>query len=241
MTWNIPNALTILRFLLVPVFVIFILREDFSARLISLGIFVIAAITDFLDGKLARVYNQKSEFGKFADPLADKFLVAAALIAFVQLEETLIPFWLVLLILAREFIITGLRITALSQEHQFATSSLGKAKTTAQMFSITVILVLLILRSYVLEFPQAELIDWVNYEGSNPWIYLLKYAPLGLMSITAFLTLFSGIRYLLKNRTLWTGNSNTKTSVVVKDEKDKNDDSSLDSKTENKKTDGDAK
>ncbi len=203
MTWNVPNMLTILRFLLVPVFLVFILRDTLSARLISMGIFIIAAITDFLDGKIARIYNQKSDFGKFADPLADKFLVAAALIAFVEIEETLIPFWMVFLMLTREFIITGLRIAALSQEQEVDTSQLGKAKTTAQMVSIVIILLLLIIRAYRIELPDNS-IDWVHYQGDDFWMYALKYAPLVLMSITAFLTVFSGVRYLILNKSLLT-------------------------------------
>lgn len=208
MTWNIPNLLTLFRFLLVPVFMLFILQQSFAARLISLLIFILAALTDFLDGMLARRFNQKSEFGKFADPLADKFLVAAALIAFVQLKETLIPFWMVFLILAREFLITGLRITALSNERSMATSSLGKAKTTAQMFSVIVILLLLLVRSYILQIPGLQINTthpgefWVSYAGKNLWGYILKYSPLALMSISTLLTVLSGLRYLVQNRAL---------------------------------------
>lgn len=206
MTWTIPNILTLLRFVMVPFFLIFILQNTFTARIISLAIFIIAAITDFLDGKIARIYNMKSEFGKFADPLADKFLVAAALIAFVQIEETLIPFWLVLLILSREFIITGLRVAAINKQESMETSNLGKVKTTAQMVSIIVILLLLIIRSYLLELPGNRTPgewDWVNYSGNNLGLLTLKYAPLGLMTINAFLALLSGARYLISNRHLF--------------------------------------
>lgn len=206
MTWTIPNILTLLRFVMVPFFLIFILQSTFTARMISLAIFIIAAITDFLDGKIARIYNMKSEFGKFADPLADKFLVAAALIAFVQIEETLIPFWLVLLILSREFIITGLRVAAINKQESMETSNLGKVKTTAQMVSITVILLLLIIRSYFLELPDHSVKgewDWVKYSGSNLGLLSLKYAPLVLMGLNAILALLSGVRYVITNKHLF--------------------------------------
>lgn len=202
MTYNLPNTLTILRFLLVPFFLIYILQDTFWAKLVSLMIFVVAAITDFLDGKLARLFNQRTEFGKFADPLADKFLVAAALFAFVQLDETLIPFWMVFLILTREFIVTGLRISALSKNMSIETSYLGKVKTTAQMGSILIILLLILIRSYVLEIPGVKVINpakfWVEYSGNDFWGTVLKYAPLILMTITTLLTVISGVRYLIK-------------------------------------------
>ena len=208
MRWTIPNCLTILRFLLVPVFLVFILKDTFFAKAVSLGIFLIAALTDFLDGQIARRFNQKSEFGKFADPLADKFLVAAAFIAFIQIPQLLIPFWLVLLILSREFIITGLRIAAISQEKSMNTSYLGKAKTTAQMLTIIVVLIMLVFGAKIRQTgiplnPAAPELFWTAWSGSNFWGRVIAYAPITLMGITAFLTLLSGMRYLIKNRDIF--------------------------------------
>lgn len=202
MTWNIPNALTLLRFALVPVFLVFILQETFTARLVSLLVFAVAALTDMLDGILARRWNQKSEFGKFADPLADKCLVAAALIAFLQLPETLVPFWLVFLILAREFLVTGLRVTALSRNESVDVSYLGKAKTASQMVTILVVLVLLIWRAWLLEHGYTETEPgnvWRLWAGSEGWADALRYTPLALVTVTAFLTVLSGVRYFVKN------------------------------------------
>jgi len=205
MRWTIPNYLTILRFLLVPIFLVFILKDTFFAKLISLAIFMIATLTDYLDGQIARRYNQKSEFGKFADPLADKFLVAAAFIAFIKIPQLLIPFWLVLLILSREFIITGLRIAALSQDKSINTSSLGKAKTTAQMLTIMVVLVMLVLNARIrldgiALNPAEPVLFWAAWSGSTFWGKVIAYTPISLMGITALLTLVSGIRYLIKNK-----------------------------------------
>ena len=210
MKWTIPNCLTILRFFLVPVFLIFILKDTFFAKTVSLAIFLIAALTDFLDGQIARRYNQKSEFGKFADPLADKFLVAAAFVAFIQIPQLLIPFWLVLLILSREFIITGLRIAAISQDKTMNTSYLGKAKTTAQMLTIIIVLVMLVVEAKIRQqgfsfttINPSQL--WISWSGSNFWGKIIAYAPITLMGITAFLTLLSGIRYLVKNKNIFVG------------------------------------
>jgi CDP-diacylglycerol--glycerol-3-phosphate 3-phosphatidyltransferase len=203
MIWNIPNCLTILRFLLVPVFIAFVQEPGFHARSISLVVFFVAALTDFLDGRIARWMNQRSEFGKFADPLADKFLVAAALISFVRIEETLIPVWMVFLILAREFIVTGLRVFLISRSETLDTSNFGKAKTTAQMVSISVILVLLVARAWVLENPGAGIPDWITEYQGDATMTGLRYLPAILMSITVFLTVISGVRYFMLNRKIF--------------------------------------
>ena len=149
MIWNIPNILTIIRILLVPVFPSSS-SSDF-VRLASFFVFVTAAITDFLDGRIARLFNQRSEFGKFADPLADKLLVAAALLAFTGIPETGIPLWMVLLLLGREIGITLLRLWAIHRKTSMETSRFGKCKTASQMVTIIVVLLLLILRSALAE------------------------------------------------------------------------------------------
>ena len=206
MTWTIPNCLTIFRVLLVPFFLIFILQEGFSAKLVSLAIFLLAAFTDFLDGQIARRFDLKSEFGKFADPLADKILVAAALIAFIRIPALMIPFWIVVLILGREFIITGLRIAALSQETSISTSYLGKAKTTAQMITIIATLILLVIgpNMGVPTTPTPPQIAWERLTGSPFWGNIIAYTPIALMGITATLTLLSGARYLIRNKQIFT-------------------------------------
>ncbi len=132
---NLPNKLTLFRVILIPFFVVFML-VDITAydKWIALAIFIIASLTDLLDGKIARKYNLVTNFGKFMDPLADKLLVCSALICLVALER--IPAWIVIVIIAREFIISGFRTLAADNGVVIAASYWGKFKTTFQMVMI---------------------------------------------------------------------------------------------------------
>lgn len=129
---NLPNRLTILRIFLIPFFVFFML-SDFS-KWIALIIFVVASLTDMLDGKIARKYNLVTDFGKFMDPLADKLLVCSALICLVELKR--IPAWIVIAIISREFIISGFRLIAAEKQIVIAANFWGKIKTVCQMFMV---------------------------------------------------------------------------------------------------------
>ncbi|MCX4306774.1 MAG: CDP-diacylglycerol--glycerol-3-phosphate 3-phosphatidyltransferase [Acetatifactor sp.] len=132
---NLPNKLTIFRVILIPFFVVLLLFEitDYD-KWIALAIFIIASLTDFLDGHIARKYNLVTNFGKFMDPLADKLLVCSALICLVELSK--IPAWIVILIIAREFIISGFRLVASDNGVVIAASYWGKFKTTFQIVMI---------------------------------------------------------------------------------------------------------
>lgn len=133
---NLPNKLTILRTILIPFFLIFI-YTDFWGKgnaYIAVVIFIIASLTDLLDGKIARKYNLVTNFGKFMDPLADKLLVCSALIALVDLGK--LAGWIVIVIIAREFIISGFRLVASDNGVVIAASYWGKFKTTFQMIMI---------------------------------------------------------------------------------------------------------
>lgn len=132
---NLPNKLTMFRVILIPFFVVFML-VDITAydKWIALAIFIIASLTDLLDGKIARKYNLVTNFGKFMDPLADKLLVCSALICLVALSK--IPAWIVIVIIAREFIISGFRLIASDNGVVIAASYWGKFKTTFQMVMI---------------------------------------------------------------------------------------------------------
>lgn len=132
---NLPNKLTMFRVILIPFFVVFMLA-DITAydKWIALAIFIIASLTDLLDGKIARKYNLVTNFGKFMDPLADKLLVCSALICLVALCK--IPAWIVIVIIAREFIISGFRLIASDNGVVIAASYWGKFKTTFQMVMI---------------------------------------------------------------------------------------------------------
>lgn len=132
---NLPNKLTMFRVILIPFFVVFLLVDITSVdKWIALSIFIIASLTDLLDGKIARKYNLVTNFGKFMDPLADKLLVCSALICLVALEK--IPAWIVIVIIAREFIISGFRLVASDNGVVIAASYWGKFKTTFQMIMI---------------------------------------------------------------------------------------------------------
>lgn len=132
---NLPNKLTMFRVILIPFFVVFLLVDITSVdKWIALAIFIIASLTDLLDGKIARKYNLVTNFGKFMDPLADKLLVCSALICLVALDR--IPAWMVIVIIAREFIISGFRLVASDNGVVIAASYWGKFKTTFQMIMI---------------------------------------------------------------------------------------------------------
>lgn len=132
---NLPNKLTMFRVILIPFFVLFLLVDiTYADKWIALAIFMIASLTDLLDGKIARKYDLVTNFGKFMDPLADKLLVCSALICLVSLEK--IPAWIVIIIIAREFIISGFRLVASDNGVVIAASYWGKFKTTFQMVMI---------------------------------------------------------------------------------------------------------
>ena len=132
---NLPNKLTIFRVILIPFFIIALLVPGIPAgNWIALAIFIVASLTDLLDGKIARKYNLVTNFGKFMDPLADKLLVCSALICLVELSR--IPSWMVVIIIAREFTISGFRRIAADNGVVIAASYWGKFKTTFQMIAV---------------------------------------------------------------------------------------------------------
>lgn len=170
---NLPNKLTMARVILIPFFVLFLLvpiAGDYS-KYIALVIFIIASLTDLLDGKIARKYNLVTNFGKFMDPLADKLLVCSALICFIELD--LLPAWIVLIIIAREFIISGFRLVASDNGVVIAASYWGKFKTTSQMIMIILL---------IAQIPGFDLLE-------QAFIY-----------IALILTVVSLMDYLIKNK-----------------------------------------
>ncbi|HOE19496.1 MAG TPA: CDP-diacylglycerol--glycerol-3-phosphate 3-phosphatidyltransferase, partial [Spirochaetota bacterium] len=138
---NIPNLLTLSRIILIPLFLYLIFTPTIEHRIWALVIFVIASLTDLLDGWTARKLKQETETGKFLDPLADKFLVISALIAFLFLDP-LIPLWMVIVIIARDLLITLMRYLAIKKGTSLRTSRLGKVKTAFQMISIILIIII---------------------------------------------------------------------------------------------------
>ena len=138
---NLPNKLTIFRVILIPFFVFFLLTDVLGANgdYLALVIFIVASLTDMLDGKIARKYNLVTNFGKFMDPLADKLLVCSAMICLVDLK--LLPAWIVIIMIAREFIISGFRLLAATNGVVIAAGIWGKIKTVVQMCMIIAILI----------------------------------------------------------------------------------------------------
>lgn len=151
---NLPNKLTVLRVIMIPVFLVFLLTDcaGDASKYIAAAVFVLASITDMLDGRIARKYNLVTNFGKFMDPLADKLLVCSALIAFVELGY--LPAWIVIIIISREFIISGFRLIAADKGVVIAANYWGKFKTTFQM----IMTILLILQ---LDYPYADTVEWI--------------------------------------------------------------------------------
>ena len=144
---NLPNKLTIMRVILIPFFVFFLLSPYFPAygNYIAVAIFIVASLTDMLDGKIARKYNLVTNFGKFMDPLADKLLVCSAMICLIELDR--LAAWIVIVIISREFIISGFRLIAADNGVVIAASYWGKFKTASQM--VTVILLVLNIQNTV--------------------------------------------------------------------------------------------
>lgn len=138
---NLPNKLTIIRMLMIPFFLFFLLTDyaGDASNYIAVTIFIVASLTDLMDGKIARKYNLVTNFGKFMDPIADKLLVCSGLIAFVGLK--LIPSVVVIIIIAREFIVSGLRLVAADEGIVLAAGMWGKIKTTCQMIMCILLIV----------------------------------------------------------------------------------------------------
>lgn len=187
---NLPNQLTVLRLILTFVFVAVLSFEKLPfAGTIALLVFVAAAVTDFLDGYLARKHDLITNFGKLMDPLADKVLMCAGFVLLCELE--LIPAWIVIVILTREFLVTGLRLLASAEGLVLAAESLGKYKTTIQI--VTIIYFLFFLASK--ETPFA----WLSPLFENRILGLSLTGEL-LIWLSLLLTLLSGLSYAWKNR-----------------------------------------
>lgn len=172
---NLANKLTLSRIVMIPIFVYFLLQGDDVNMGIAGGIFILASITDFLDGYIARSRNLVTKFGKFMDPLADKLLVMSAFICLVELQ--IVPSWIVIVILAREFIVSIFRAIAAADGIVIAASKLGKYKTTTQM--ITIILLCF---------------------GNFPFNQLNIPMDIIFLYICTALTILSGVDYMMKNK-----------------------------------------
>ncbi|GIX41609.1 MAG: CDP-diacylglycerol--glycerol-3-phosphate 3-phosphatidyltransferase [Leptospiraceae bacterium] len=218
--FNIPNIITYLRVASVPIFIYLIISPNQNHRIIAFIIFTIASLTDLIDGYIARKLNQETEFGKFLDPLADKFLVIGALITFLFLTEQ-VEIWMVLCIIGRDILITMLRSLAIRKGTSLKTSMFGKVKTAFQMFSIIVILLSFLAITYkqrnmineiyiqkkeqgyhTFQIANDFFIQFINGQYQDLLFILSSFVPYYLMLITTIITIISGLRYLISNYTL---------------------------------------
>lgn len=190
---NLPNKLTLSRVVMVPFFVAFLLLTPkyASFKWIALAIFVIASLTDLLDGKIARKYNLITNFGKFMDPLADKLLVCSALIGLSSLN--VIPAWITIIIIAREFIISGFRLIAAEKGIVIAASMWGKWKTTFQMIMLCAQMIVMDQYFFTLTIYARGTTIFRVY-------YVLTIFANVTMYIALVLTIVSLIDYLIKNK-----------------------------------------
>lgn len=188
---NLANKLTMLRIFLVPIFLIFIAMKGIPyGTILATLVFIIASLTDQLDGYIARSRNQVTTFGKFMDPLADKLLVTSALISLVELG--LIPSYAAIIIIAREFAVSGLRTIAASEGKIIAASWWGKIKTVMQIIAI----VLLLIKVNIGTSPYlASLIN--NNSALNKFF---EVTPTIFLYLAVIITIISGIDYFMKNK-----------------------------------------
>jgi len=177
---NLPNILTSIRILLVPILVVVLLTKFDGKEFVGLGLFLLAALTDFLDGYFARRFNLISRFGQLLDPAADKILMAAAFVSLVELDARVTPSWMVVAILAREFAVNALRSHAAAEQMIIPAGLSGKIKTGAQIVSISLLII---------------------YNKLGEFSHL---APLSLW-VALIITLYSGFEYFARYRRLMNG------------------------------------
>ena len=195
------NKITMVRILMIPFFIYFALQYDKTSLIIALVLFCLASVTDFLDGYIARKYNQVTDFGKFVDPLADKLLVTAALLIFI--EKGIFPAWMVFIVLAREFIITSLRNVAAAKGKVLAASWTGKVKTCVQIAGIIIDFFVLILISGSLEDMNTAIASSIGVIGGAAGPTAVLTAGFGIPNIVAWVvtlvTIYAGVDYMVKN------------------------------------------
>ncbi len=174
---TLASKITLIRVAFIPVFMLFMYMSGGQSNLwmwLSLAVFIIASLTDYVDGQIARKCNQVSDFGKFLDPLADKLLVIAAMTMFC--EWGMMPAWALMLVLTREFAVTGLRLVAVGKGKVIAAGWSGKVKTASTMVGLCI----------WMAFPQAEVLAWI------------------IIAVIVVTTIYSGIEYFIQNwKCLW--------------------------------------
>lgn len=186
---SLPTQLTVLRIILTPVFLVLIFYNGFHYKMLAFVVYTIASLTDWYDGYFARKLDRISTWGKFLDPLADKILVSAAFIAFHILGY--VQLWMIVVIIVRDFLITGLRSYALFKQKPVVTSGLARAKTFLQMTTVYIIFIIFLFDHLAtMQGKQFEIIAWLHR------IYFIDK----MMILVILLTVYTGFHYFLENR-----------------------------------------
>ncbi len=187
----IPNMITLFRILLTPLFLYFLLSDGQYYMLFALIVFIVASVSDGVDGYIARKYGSVSEFGKFVDPLADKILIISSFIALIFLD--IIPLWMVIIVVFRDATVTAIRMIMIKRGNSIVTANIAKAKTVFQIVFIYVVVSFKML----LQLPFMKfLYPTINFLESNNFYWIL-------MLITTIFTLYTGILYLLDNKSIF--------------------------------------
>ncbi len=191
---NLPNRLTVARLFLTLCFVVVLSLEFPYHHTVAFAIFVLATLTDYFDGEIARRYNLVTNFGILMDPLVDKIMVTAAFITLIP--RGVMPSWVAIVVIVREFLITGLRLLAAEKGQVLPAESLGKHKTSWQIATILYFLLFL---------SSQEIFGRMEGATAQVWLTALYYGGIGMIAIMVTLTVLSGARYLWKNWSLIAG------------------------------------
>jgi CDP-diacylglycerol--glycerol-3-phosphate 3-phosphatidyltransferase len=201
---NLANKLTIARMCLVPFFILFVELGGFFNTTIALLIFCVASITDFFDGRIARRQKTVTSLGVFLDPLADKLLISSAFICFINITYLGISAWMVIAIISREFLITGLRSIAAYKNVIIPADKSGKFKTTFQIIVIITVLVIVIINEAFKEYlgMPIELFRFYSLGLYSPVVIVMEKIPYWFTFCAVMFTIFSGVKYVLKHKDL---------------------------------------
>lgn len=183
---HLPNTLTVVRIILTPVFLLQLFSNSYEGQVTAFGLFTLLALSDWLDGKVARLYQARSRLGRFLDPLADKILVLSTFLALPFLLPMIVPWWAVITIAARDVAVTALRTWSESRGRSIATLSVARLKTLGQLLFLGVILGLMALSKA----PSA----W----GQRAEVVLYGPLPYGLLLVVVGITVYTGLLYLIR-------------------------------------------
>jgi len=199
---NLANKLTITRICMVPFFILFMELGGIYNSILALVVFCTASVTDLLDGQIARKSKTVTSLGVFLDPLADKLLISAAFIYFIKIPILGVAAWMVIIIVAREFIMTGLRSIAATKSIIIPADKTGKFKTTSQMIAIIVIMVIVILVVNKAFFKFFGITQNTMKNSYSTMFIVMKKTPFWVTFVVVMLTVYSGVKYVWKYRKL---------------------------------------